>query len=294
MSCGALIFGVAYSWFLLPFKIAPGGVGGLAQIFYHLFGLPAGAVMVGLNIPLFIMAHLLIGRMFSVGSIFGLIMGALFIDLFSIQNVYRMGLFTDVLEKYNVGKEISQWAMTNDPLLAAIAGSILLGIGVGIIFRFRGTTGGSDIPVMIMKKYFNTSITMGYLMVDAFVILLVGIVFSDPNIVIWGFFSLFISSHMCDLAAEGSPNVKGAFIVSGKHEQIKLKIFEQLDRGITVLHGEGGYKGEPKKILYVAINRRQISHLRDIVKEIDPAAFVILHDVNDVMGYGFKSRALEF
>jgi len=250
--------------------------------------------MVGLNIPLFIMAHLLIGRMFSVGSIFGLIMGALFIDLFSIQNVYRMGLFTDVLEKYNVGKEISQWAMTNDPLLAAIAGSILLGIGVGIIFRFRGTTGGSDIPVMIMKKYFNTSITMGYLMVDAFVILLVGIVFSDPNIVIWGFFSLFISSHMCDLAAEGSPNVKGAFIVSGKHEQIKLKIFEQLDRGITVLHGEGGYKGEPKKILYVAINRRQISHLRDIVKEIDPAAFVILHDVNDVMGYGFKSRALEF
>ena len=292
ITVGAMIYGIAYAWFLIPYKIAPGGIGGLSQIFYHMFGFPAGITMIVLNIPLFIVAMSLIGKKFGLNSLYGMLAGSFFTDLFSVQRLYKMGFLVDILNRYNAGKPKTEWAMTDNILLAAIAGSILIGIGLGIIFRFRGSTGGTDIPVMIMKKYFNLPITAGYLIAETGIIITIGVVFRDPNLIIWGFFNLLISSTVCDIAAEGLPDVKAALIVSEAHDAIRVRVMDELERGVTILNGAGGYHLSPKQILYVAISRRQISELRDIVKEEDPKAFVILNDVHDVMGYGFRTRAL--
>ena len=290
---GATLYAIGYAWFLVPFKIAPGGVGGLAQIFYHYLDWPAGLTMILLNIPLFILGWMFIGKQFTFGSLYGMLMGSALTDLLAVPNLYRFGFFHEVIVKYNTGKALSAWAMTDNIFLASIAGAMLLGVGLGIIFRFRGSTGGTDIPVMILKKYFNTSITVSYLLVELALIIAVGIAFADPNLVIWGVFSLFLCSKICDIAAEGLPDIKAVMIVSHREEQIRARILKELGRNVTVFYGEGS-QHDLKKILYIAINRRQITQLRDLVREEDQSAFMILHDVSDVMGYGFKSRSLQF
>lgn len=293
ITLGALLYAIGYAWFLVPFKIAPGGVGGLSQIFYHYLDWPAGLTMILLNIPLFILGWIFIGKQFTFGSLYGMLMGSALTDLLAVPNLYRFGLFHEVIVKYNAGKALSDWAMTDNIFLASIAGAMLLGVGLGIIFRFRGSTGGTDIPVMILKKYFNTSITVSYLLVELALIIAVGIAFADPNLVIWGVFSLFLCSKICDIAAEGLPDIKAVMIVSHREEQIRARILKELGRRVTVFYGEGS-QHDLQKILYIAINRRQITQLRDLVREEDQSAFMILHDVSDVMGYGFKSRSLQF
>jgi len=293
ITLGAVIYGIAYAWFLIPFKIAPGGVGGLSQIFYHIFNIPAGVSMLAMNIPLFIMGVLLVGKQFGVGTLYGFAIGSVFTDLFSVKNVYNVGLFHDILEKYNMGKPIQEWAFTDNVLLAAIAGSILLGAAIGVIFRFKGSTGGTDIPVAVLKKYYNTLMTTGYLIIDTGIIFIIGIVFENPNLIIWGLFTLFIASRACDLAAEGMPYTKGVYIVSEKSAEIKKMLLDHLERGVTVFYGEGGYSEERKDILFCVINRRQVNILRDWVRRIDPDAFMTLTEISDVMGDGFKSRHLD-
>lgn len=290
---GSIIYGIAYSWFLIPFKIAPGGVGGLSQIFYHIFHIPAGVSMLIMNIPLFILGIKFVGKQFGIGTFFGFFMGSIFTDLLSLKNLYSIPFMKDIIDIYNLGKPVHEWAMTDSTLLAAIAGSILLGAGIGIIFRFKGSTGGTDIPVAILKKHFNFSITTGYLIIETGIIFIIGIVFKNPNLIIWGLFTLYLTSRTCDIAAEGLPYTKGIYIISDRPDEIKEMIFERLDRGVTIFHGEGGYSGEPKKILFCVINHRQISILRDWIKRIDNDAFMIVSEISDVMGYGFKTRRLE-
>ncbi|MFH1653887.1 MAG: YitT family protein [Pseudomonadota bacterium] len=293
IACGSMLLAIAWAWFLIPFKITPGGVGGLSQIFFHMWDIPAGLIMLAFNIPLLILGIFLIGHHFAIGTIIGTALSAIFTDLISVKHLYDMGIATSIIEKFNKGKPVTEWAMTDNILLAALAGSILMGIGIGIVFRFRGSTAGTDIPVAIFKKYFNMSITMGYLVIDTFVIILIAIIFKDPNIAIWGIFTLFIVSRICDMTAEGLPYVKGVMIFSNKADEIKKRIIHDLERGVTILHGEGGYHAKPKKVLYCAIGRRQIFELRDIIKEIDPDSFVTITDVSDVIGFGFKSRMLD-
>lgn len=290
---GSIIFAMGYAWFLIPFKIAPGGVGGLSQIFFHLYHVPAGVSMLIFNIPLLVLGLKLVGKQFGLGTLYGMLLGAIFTDLLAVKNLYHFGILKEVLERYNAGKPLPEWALTDNIFLAAVAGPILLGIGLGIIFRFKGSTGGTDIPVAILKKYYNMSITNGYLVIETGIIILIGTIFKDPNLIIWGFFTLFISSRTCDIASEGLPYVKGAHIITTQPDAIKKEIFDRLDRGVTILHGEGGYTGDPKDILMCAIDRGQVSMLRDIVRRIDPEAFVIMNDISDVLGYGFRSRHLE-
>lgn len=292
ITLGAIIYGMGFAWFLIPFKIAPGGVGGISQIFYHFFNVPAGVSMLVMNIPLFILGVTMVGKQFGIGTFYGFVMGSVFTDLFAIKNIYKLNIMRDILEKYNTGKPLHEWAMTDSTLLAAIAGSIFLGAGIGIIFRFKGSTGGTDIPVTILKKYYNISISSGYLIIETGVIFLIGIIFRNPNLIIWGFFTLYLTSKMTEVAAEGLPYTKGVYIISDKSEEIRDVIMERLDRGVTVFYGEGGYSRQQKRILFCVINYRQTTIMRDWVRRIDPDAFLILSEVSDVMGYGFKSRHL--
>ena len=286
---GCIIFAISYAWFLIPFKVAPGGVGGIATLLHHLFGFPAGISMIVINIPLFILAWFYLGKQFGFKSFFGMAVGSLLIDFIEPKFLYNNCPFMKPLVNTQF------WAMTDNILLASIAGSVLLGIGLGIIFRYRGSTGGTDIPVAILKQYTGMSIGTGYWVIESAIILTIGILFKDLNLIIWAYLNLFITTQLVAYSlAEGLPYVKGAYIISKNEDAIKERIFIELDRGVTMLHAEGGYTDIRNDVIFCVINRRQITSLRRIVKEEDPQAFMILMDVNDVMGEGFKTRMIDF
>ncbi len=292
---GAILFGISYSWFLIPYKIAPGGVGGLGQILYHVFGLPISISMLIFNIPLLILGAVVIGKGFGVRTIYGSFITAIMSDFASLQTLYKYGIISDISKyTYQVdGNTIYAFLPPNEIYLSAIVGSVLLGIGLGIIFRFRGSTGGSDIPVAILKEKTGVTIGGGYWIVESLIILGVGFTFKDPKIIIWGYINLFLSSKMTDVISEGLPYLKGIYIMSEKNEEIKKDMLDYISRGITVYYGEGGYTAKKKRVLFCVLNRRELAIARDIVRDIDPEAFVIFTDVYDVMGDGFKPRNLE-
>jgi uncharacterized membrane-anchored protein YitT (DUF2179 family) len=289
---GAVIFGMGYAWFLIPYNIAPGGVGGIAQLVNYFFNLPVGLTMIAINIPLFIISFIFIGKSFGAKSLWGMLTSSLFTDLLSLPSLHKLGLIAN-LEQYTFmvkGRIVYAMLSPTDIYLSAIAGSVLLGLGLGIIFRFRGSTGGTDIPVALIKQKAGVSIGMGYWFVETLIILSVGIILQDMKLIIWGFLNLFISSKITDLASEGLPYIKGVYVISKQVNEIKEEIFERLDRGVTFFKGVSGYKQKDMNILFCVVNRRQVPELTDIVKDLDPCAFMIVTDVHDVMGYGFRSR----
>lgn len=297
---GSVLFGIAYSWFLMPFRISPGGVAGLAQILYHFTGVQESVWMFGFNIPLFFLGYYMVGKQFGVRSFAGMMLSNGACWLFSpvrlsfvpgfgafVHNIAPVGELPRFAVLFTGGSEM-------DVLLASVAGSSLLGIALGLIFRFRGSTGGTDIPVAMLKKYAGVTISTGYWMVESVIILLAGIVFGDARLVIWAYLNLFLTTKMTDLAAEGMPFVKAVFIISDHSEAIRDAIFEHLDRGVTFLKGQGGYERRDRDVIYVCVHRRQVMILQKLVKDIDPDAFMVLHDAYDVMGYGFRKRTLDY
>jgi len=292
---GSILFAIAYSWFLVPYKIAPGGIGGLGQIFFHFFNVPIGVSMIMFNVPLFVLSFIFLGKRFGLRSLFGMFTTSILADLLSLNNLHKIGIIKDLSKYTFIDNDNTIYAMLSpqDIYLSAIAGSVLLGLGLGIIFRFRGSTGGTDIPVAFLKQKTGISIGMGYWVVETIIIMTIGIVFKDMKLIIWGYVNLFITTKITDLASEGLPYVKGVYIISEKNSEIKEKIYDKIRRGVTFFKAQGGYTGNEFNILFCAMNRRQVAMIRDIVKDIDPKAFVLLTDVNDVMGYGFRSRNLD-
>ena len=291
---GSVFFAIGYSWFLLPYNMAPGGVGGISQIIYFYTGVPNGTCMILINIPLFIISFIIIGKAFGANSLFGMLISGMMTDLMNLKTLATLGLVD--LEKYTHivgGREIYALLKPDDMLLSAVAGSVMLGMGLGVIFKFRGSTGGTDIPVAIIKQKTGLSIGAGYYIVETGIILAVAVFLKDPKILIWGYINLYITSKVADLASEGIPHTKGVFIISDTVKEVQKEIYSQLDRGVTFFQGQSGYHKKELKVLFCVLNRIQIPQLTDIVKNIDPNAFMIVTDVNDVMGYGFKSRRID-
>ncbi len=297
---GAVLFGLAYSWFLFPYRISPGGIGGLAQILYAATGVTESVWMFGFNIPLFVIGYIFVGKQFGIRSFVGMFLSNTMCWVFDPSHVRLVpGAAAHV---YNVAApgELPRLAVLlsgsseMDILLASIAGSTLLGVGLGMIFKFRGSTGGTDIPVAILKKYTGVSISAGYWMVESLIILLVAAVFGQPKLMIWAYLNLFLSTKMTDLSAEGMPYVKACIIITVKPDEVRDEIFSTLNRGVTFLKAEGGYRRYPQDVIYVCVHRRQVMVLQRIVSQIDPEAFMVLHDAYDVMGYGFKKRTLTY
>ncbi len=297
---GSILFGIAYAWFLFPFRVSPGGVAGLAQVLYHWTGISESIWMFGFNVPLFFLGYLVIGKQFGIRSLVGMLMSNTMCWLLQPSHLSFLSDYGNLV--HNVAEEgqlprLAVFFAGNsemDILLACIAGSALLGLGLGLIFKFRGSTGGTDIPVAILKKYTGVSISTGYWLVESLIILAVGMVFKNPVIVIWAYLNLFLTSRMTDFAAEGMPYVKSVMIVTDKPDEVRDAIFQKLNRGVTFLKAEGGYRREKKDVIYVCIHRRQVMLLRRILKGIDPDAFMVLHDAYDVMGYGFRQRTLTY
>jgi len=300
MVAGSLLFGIAYSWFLFPFRVSPGGVGGLAQVLYRVTGVTESIWMFGFNIPLFVLAMMLVGRQFGLRSFVGSMLSNAMCWLMLPSHFSFLPDYPDLVHNIAAAGEPARLAVfltgrdPTDILLASIAGSTILGIGLGMIFRYRGSTGGTDIPVAILRKYTGLSISTGYWIVESVIILTVGVAFGDPPLVIWAYLNLFLCSRMTDLAAEGMPYVKAVSIISNKPDEIRDGIFEKLDRGVTFLKAEGGYNRRPKDVIFVCVHRRQVRILQHIVRSIDPHAFMVLSDAYDVMGYGFRQRTISY
>ncbi|MDD4309876.1 MAG: YitT family protein [Candidatus Cloacimonetes bacterium] len=290
----SVFFAIGYSWFLLPYNMAPGGVGGLSQIIKHFTGIPNGVSMIVINLPLFVISFIFIGKSFGSKSLYGMFMSAAMTDLISIPMLHKFGFIADLAPYTHIVENRIVYAMLapEDLFLSAIAGSVMLGIGLGLIFRFRGSTGGTDIPVALIKQKANISIGTGYYIVETGIILLVAILLKDLKLLIWAYLNLFITTKITDLASEGLPYIKGVYIISDEVDEIRGEIFDKLDRGVTYLKGISGFNQRDIRVLFCVLNRRQVPLLTDIVKDIDPDAFMILTDVYDVLGYGFKSRKL--
>lgn len=291
----SVFFAAGYSWFLLPYNMAPGGVGGISQILHMFTGIPNGVGMVLINVPLFVISFVFIGKSFGSKSLYGMFVSALMTDLISFPMLHKLGIVRDIAPYTHIVKERVIYAMLppEELFLSAIAGSVLLGLGLGLIFRFRGSTGGTDIPVALIKQKANISIGTGYYIVETGIILAVATFLKDPKLLIWGYINLFITTKITDLASEGLPYIKGVYIISNYTDEIRGIIFDKLQRGVTILKGMSGFHQRDINVIFCVMNRRQVPMLTDMVKEIDPDAFMILTDVYDVMGYGFKSRNLD-
>lgn len=264
---GSLLTAIGLDMFLIPNKIAAGGVSGLSTVIHYLFGAPVGLTMLAMNIPLFVTSVKLLGTRFGMRTLFGFI---------------TLSVFVDLLEPV-----VS--SPTSDPLLASVYGGVITGVGLGVVFRAGGTTGGTDLAAQILLKYFPASSGQALLMIDGLVIVLAGIVFS-AELALYALIAVFITSRVIDVVQEGLGYAKAALIISDHEEEIAKAVMNQLDRGATFLEGKGAYSLKKKGILLVVVNRSQVTCLKVLVSEIDPAAFVLVTSVNEVLGEGFKKH----
>ncbi|NMA60846.1 MAG: YitT family protein [Firmicutes bacterium] len=262
---GVIITAFGVSFFLIPAKIAAGGVSGLATVVFHLTGFPVGITMLLFNIPLFLLSWRLIGPMFGAKTLFGTITISIFVDLFN------------------------QFAvpMTSDLLLAAIYGGVISGIGLGLAFRSGGSTGGTDMAAQLVARFFPTSVGQALLFVDGFVIILAGLAFG-LELAMYALIAVFITTKTIDLVQEGQNYAKATLIISDRAEEIGQSIMERLERGVTSLDGRGMYTKDDKDVLLVIVSRVEIAQVKEIVREFDQSAFVVIADVHEVLGEGFR------
>jgi uncharacterized membrane-anchored protein YitT (DUF2179 family) len=267
---GGVIFALGYAVFLIPHKIVPGGVSGIAMIIRFLYGTPVGIVTILLNIPLFIIALRMLGISFGFKSLGAIIYTNLLIDFF----VYSVKIKTP----------------TDNTVLAALYGGILLGLGLGLIFRSDASTGGTDIIGQILSRHTNMSVGMWIMIVDFGVITIAGITTRSIELALLGYLALFLSSKVIDLVLEGVDYARAAFVVSTKADKITDEIYEKMKRGVTILEGHSPYSKEERPVIMCVITKKQTPFFKSLVNKIDKDAFVILTDVFEVLGKGFRSR----
>ena len=270
LTIGSMVMSLGLVLFLIPGKIAPGGVSGIGIVLYHLFGLPVGIVMLVFNIPLYFIGLKLLGKTFGVRTLYAFIL---------------VSLFTDFL-----GDILHIPIPDTEPFLASLFGGIILGIGLGLVFRFKGTTGGSDIVGQFINRYTNISVGTGIMIVDFFVITFAGFAFRDINLALYGFISLYASSRVLDFILDGMDYARSFYIISEKKDEIIKVITKDMERGGTEILGRGFFTNAERNILYTVVTRKEVANLRQIVQQIDPKAFVIIANVHEVLGEGFRPR----
>lgn len=266
---GCAITGLSYSLFLIPHHFVPGGVSGLAIILNYFFNLPVGTMIIALNIPIFLFGLRTMGKKYVLKSLAGMLVSSVMIDFFN--------------------RVLKLTAATDNKILASIYGGILLGIGLGIIFRGHASTGGSDIIGMVVSKYTGISIGFGIMITDFIIISASGFAFRELEAPLYGYIVLFLSIKVIDLILEGWSTSKLVIITSSRTVEIEKFILNTLERSGTALKSRSLYLNREGEIILTVIHRKQLAELRDFIKEIDPQAFVIINDTYDVLGKGFKS-----
>src|SRR6056297_1805480 len=266
VTIGAIFTALSLVLFTVPNKIAAGGVSGVATILYHMFGFNVGIVILIINIPLCILAVYVLGGSIGAKTLWGILVMSFSVEFLS-----------PFLEP-----------VTYEVILASIYGGVLGGAGMGLVFRGGGTTGGTDLVAALVSYFFpRFSIGQGLFLIDGLVIAMASMVF-DIELAMYAAITIFVSSKIIDIIQEGFNISKSVFIISDRSQEIKDKILDNMRRGVTALKGYGGYSGKEKDVLLVTINRAEITKLKNLIRDIDEEAFVIMNEAHEVLGEGFK------
>lgn len=264
---GSTVFALGFSLFLQPNDISPGGISGLALVAVELLGVGSvGSLSILINLPLFIVGGLKIGKRFFAGSLLGMLLSSLLIDAFAMVPMSPV-----------------------EPLMAALYGGVICGLGLGFVFICGSSTGGSDILVRLLKlKYRNVPIGQISMYFDAIVCVLTGLVFHDLAKALYTGIAVFVTGQVIDAVVYRFDYSKVALIVSKEYEAIAQAVGTELDRGATFLHGEGSYSHANTKVVLAVVKKQQVTELKELVMELDPDAFVIIQEAHQVLGDGFS------
>lgn len=263
---GSAMYAAGFSFFLYPNSIMVGGISGIAMIINYLSDLPVGVMTIVLNIPLFALAWKKLGIRFILGSLAGMLLSSVLMDAFNLTSVN----------------------ITSDPLLACIYGGIIKGFGLGLIYSAGGTTGGIDIAAKLLRqKRPDINIGTFLLFLDVVVILAFALIFSLYESALYAAISMFIASKTVDLTLYGANQSKVCYIITSASHEIATEINSRLRRGATFLHGERVYSKTETDVILCVIKPQQIVELRQIIRNIDENAFIIISDSKEVLGKGF-------
>ncbi|WP_089970084.1 YitT family protein [Lihuaxuella thermophila] len=263
---GAVLVAVGLEIFLVPNQVIDGGIVGISIILSHLTGLSLGAFLFVLNIPFFFLGYKQIGKTFAISTLFGVIV---------------MSVGTSLLHPVP--------PLTDDPLLAAVFGGIILGIGIGIVIRYGGSLDGTEILAIMFNKKLPFSVGQTVMFFNIFILGSAGFVFGWDR-AMYSLIAYFIAFKMIDTTIEGFDETKSVWIISDKPEKLGQCILNRLGRGVTYLSGEGAYTGDDKKVIFCVVTRLEEAKLKSIVEEVDPEAFLAIGNIHEVRGGRFKKR----
>ncbi|AGA69401.1 hypothetical protein Desdi_1953 [Desulfitobacterium dichloroeliminans LMG P-21439] len=263
IALGAIIGAYSVQGFIVQAGLGGGGIGGIALLLFYTLGFPIGIVNFILNIPLFALGWKEVNRIFVAKTFFGIIVYSLALDFFK-------GI---------------QPLQLNDVFLGALYGGVLGGVGSGIVFRLGGSLGGTDIIAKIIQRRFGWAMGTTMLMINALIILASWAILG-PKIALYTLVSMFTFSKTVDVISSGLP-AKSVTIISNQSDQLIQRILKELGRGVTFLHGQGGYSSAEKNIIICVVNIAELGHLKRIVKEEDPHSFIIVQTASEVVGEGF-------
>lgn len=265
---GCILISIGLNMFLGPYTIAPGGLSGLSVILSKVSGLSVSTIMLILGLPLIICSIKILGKKDSIKTLIGMLLLSFCI---------------------NITTPLASITATNDVLLSAITGAIFLGLGLGIVFRVDGSTGGTDlIALMINKAIPSIPISKCLVCIDGLVVLSSGIVNQNLETGLYSAISLYIIVKMVDFIVAGFDYSKSFMIITNEEEALRNAIVNDIKRGITILEGKGGYTDNSKSILIVVVRKNQEIHLKKLIKKVDKNAFIIVSDVHEVFGEGFS------
>lgn len=265
ITLGTALIGCALSVFLVPFKIAPGGVSGLSSVLYYLTGIRLSTLLLLINIPIFMLGFMHFNGKFLLRSVYGTIATAVSAEIFS--------WFTPP---------------TNDLLFTSVIGGAIIGTGVALVLKSGGTTGGTDILVLVCRKFFpHLSVGNLFMVIDGAIILIAGATLGGWEIILYSAATLFISTQVTDAILEGASFARMVYIISEENLAITQRIYAEMNRGVTGLSSVSMYTGKNSRILLCVIRKYELSRLKDIVYDTDEKAFVIISDAKEVMGNGF-------
>jgi uncharacterized membrane-anchored protein YitT (DUF2179 family) len=265
VSLGCILCSSAINLFFVPHHLLSGGVSGLAIISYFLFGFPIGVQIFLMNVPLVYAAYRFIGRDYTITTIYGIIVFSVAVD---------------------ATRFLADWGPLDDPLLAALTGGIVNGVGSGLIFRVNGSAGGLDILAAIVKKYYSYNVGVVGFAFNCAIMVIAASLFG-LKLAVLTLISMFMSANVTDKVVEGFNRRKTIFIVSYHTDQIVTAILKEVGRGATILRGEGAFTRQQKQIIFVVVSLTQIAKIKLLVQAADPYAFMIVQDAAEVMGRGF-------
>lgn len=270
---GAFIQALALRIFLIPADLVSGGISGLSQLINHYTAFPIGMMVLLGNIPLFIMG-------------WGYLGGPRFATR-TILSIVAFSVFTDGLALF-----LPSAGVTDDMVLNTLYGGLLLGVGLGIVYRGRGTSGGSDILGRILNRHSGMTMSQAYLITDSLVVLGAGFVFGWTK-ALYGLVLIYVSGLAAEVALQGTHIIRTAMIITTQTEAVTQAIMRELQRGVTILSGTGGYTGESRDVVYCAVSRMEINRLKILVHDIDPQAFMIIGQAQEALGEGFMPLKVE-